>query len=1755
MSNIEINIELKKLYKIDTTTKQKAAEELNRILQECSDSNQLHEYATSYFAAYNYLSQHHDRRVRELIYTPLHAILNNDTVTDKHDIVDAIFINWYLHLFDTSNEVKRAANELYNKTFTSLQQRIDILIKHHESYFNRLRELLRNHDVDSETEASSDNNDDSNNDSKSSTPTQSREQSETNNTATDEESNDTRLTVCGILSLAAFISTMDNTSTDKFSRTYEQLLFSIDDGVIQHLINSTHSSIRKSTCTLIQTLINKLPSLVLTHSTTITPLVMQSISDTERNNQLIVWQTLITYTKHQPDAWQYIINSDNTFVVSLLQCITTSGYGVGNSLYQMYLPLIASIPLNVAQQDTSDGTTQSTNLYYKILDSIWQSKSIRKKANSDVVQSQNIDYTPLYTAYFECIQWICITYRSQQPSITQYILYNILLPLLLDQLKYNASDPSFFTLCGSAITRIDYRLNDADPILRLQLWQQITDMSTATFATNPRHVLTLYKSIIYQYQSVQKSKSIEQPSLLLSCNSVFIAGYRTFVRTGNNDALQICVELANTVGITTLLQYSVDGSDKPVQFTQSYLIPSIVRLSTVSANSSNSVIKLITLSLNDMQSNDKQQCIEAIIQLIQPKRRASVSTVLSVTHSILLKHMNTSNALYDDVVLEHAEIFLQATINDDDDMLQQYAEFYTALVHQPHMLSHGVLTTIISSFYDVIGYWIELNGNWSDQLIDIHSVAQQFMTHTGASTDCIPYVLSVLTSVVDSNAAQMNQLAAEDHELQQLQANIISAILWLTNSTHTKLSQQAKQSINIINKTYVTQTNVLNDITNKLTTVFTTSSIATLSDVSFQDKYVASVYQLLQLTDNQAADNILTQLLPTHDTIVQLLLQNTVDSVSRLLCIHDSILALSNMLTPAVLFDLNDTSYTPVRAQLVIDLMAVHYHTTYYINITHYNDTTINAAALFIQAWKAVHLDLSIDFLAQCVKQSIESSSSTGWMYSRVMSDILKLADYHAIEYKSQLQNIVFKPLSTPAAFMPMLTTPLQHTIHGLSGVPASDWLCDSNGVFNKSISTIITNIQNGLPILLLDDNTKLTSAGMLSVLATIMSSTASSDVGIIDAPQWLLSDHTYLLNRCDLSDDILHTCNDDVAAFLRARIRLVDATLQLSGELDDNIESNSHTLMHILNWSTAAILYAVHTHAPSHNKQTPMFSRDLMYLEPTITIIHRYQQQIQSSTESAQSTQLFQALVQLLLSNVLDVLNVQRYDAMLSNLGSILISFSSTPTAASYIAQLLASQSSNNTSSAISILIRLLSHPHSAIALSSQQLLSYGIFYQAARAKLTSYDSSQILSTHDDAVADMSDTQIVQYRANKQRDTQIKQLYQFLPVEFVDVLDSKFAVQYSQGDSIQFIRTSTRRKANTLSTNHTTTSLFTSQPIALQLRAHMLVWCTWLQILEHSLVVERDSNDTSYSSAVDMATNQETLILTYDKKVLMLSHIRDNDIEQAVIDELIEHVLVGNTDNDLYNLNLTNITPSMLKPTSAITDTHPTALTKRLNSLHKQYGYIESIDDTIYYGQLSAYLYMNTLRQIPAITRIWWQSVDRGSINDLNRITSTYFTPLLIYNEINRLDSFHPDDDEFTIKCNYDSSIVRAVYSHSEINIQLTMSFPANYPLLPISVQLDDKLNVKDGTTKKWQLNIAQILASQDSTILDAIKVWKSNIEKHFAGVEECVICYNIVSTQNHQLPQVECQQCHNKFHSACIYKWFNSSGKSNCPMCRNVF
>ena len=143
-------------------------------------------------------------------------------------------------------------------------------------------------------------------------------------------------------------------------------------------------------------------------------------------------------------------------------------------------------------------------------------------------------------------------------------------------------------------------------------------------------------------------------------------------------------------------------------------------------------------------------------------------------------------------------------------------------------------------------------------------------------------------------------------------------------------------------------------------------------------------------------------------------------------------------------------------------------------------------------------------------------------------------------------------------------------------------------------------------------------------------------------------------------------------------------------------------------------------------------------------------------------------------------------------------------------------------------------------------------------------------------------------------------------------------------------------------------------------------------------------------------------------------------------------------------------------------------------------------------------------------------------------------------------------DGEELQVRGSRVSREVTASYRRDECTLEMVIRLPSNYPLRMVEVECTNRVGVTEKKWRRWAMQILQLLSSQDGSVLDAVKLWKRNVDKEFEGVEPCPICYCIIETRGHSLPNLECATCHAKFHSRCLYKWFQQSQKNKCPICQ---
>ena len=206
----------------------------------------------------------------------------------------------------------------------------------------------------------------------------------------------------------------------------------------------------------------------------------------------------------------------------------------------------------------------------------------------------------------------------------------------------------------------------------------------------------------------------------------------------------------------------------------------------------------------------------------------------------------------------------------------------------------------------------------------------------------------------------------------------------------------------------------------------------------------------------------------------------------------------------------------------------------------------------------------------------------------------------------------------------------------------------------------------------------------------------------------------------------------------------------------------------------------------------------------------------------------------------------------------------------------------------------------------------------------------------------------------------------------------------------------------------------------------------------------------------------------------------------------------------------------------------------------------------------LALHLYYLCFTFIGSYIQNWYNGIrDRLLKQSVERFSVKFVSPLVIERilqlVINSKDSLSKDENT-TVKVNAVSNEIKTVFNIDEQTMEMVIKVPESYPLSLVQVNGPMRLGVKENQWKAWLLASQRIISLVNGSITEAIELFIKNVDLHFSGFEECAICYSILH-QDHSLPSKVCTTCLNKFHSACLYKWFKSSGASTCPLCRSAF
>ncbi|KDN48409.1 hypothetical protein RSAG8_03001, partial [Rhizoctonia solani AG-8 WAC10335] len=227
----------------------------------------------------------------------------------------------------------------------------------------------------------------------------------------------------------------------------------------------------------------------------------------------------------------------------------------------------------------------------------------------------------------------------------------------------------------------------------------------------------------------------------------------------------------------------------------------------------------------------------------------------------------------------------------------------------------------------------------------------------------------------------------------------------------------------------------------------------------------------------------------------------------------------------------------------------------------------------------------------------------------------------------------------------------------------------------------------------------------------------------------------------------------------------------------------------------------------------------------------------------------------------------------------------------------------------------------------------------------------------------------------------------------------------------------------------------------------------------------------------------------------------------------------------------------------------------------HVDVFYLSLYDQSFTYAQnvLAAHIYFKSLKSIPGLIRIWYSECqDRQLSASISAYTKAYFSPALISQELEQFRSSAASasealaDDTFTLKVAPSVNEITASYAVDEQEaFEVAVRLPSEFPLRAAEVKDVRGVAGMENRRRAWLFGVQNTI--QQGLIYDALVVYKKNVAGHFEGKSECAICYSLISVTDRTLPTKPCRTCKNLFHASCLYKWFNTSHTSSCPLCRS--
>lgn len=296
----------------------------------------------------------------------------------------------------------------------------------------------------------------------------------------------------------------------------------------------------------------------------------------------------------------------------------------------------------------------------------------------------------------------------------------------------------------------------------------------------------------------------------------------------------------------------------------------------------------------------------------------------------------------------------------------------------------------------------------------------------------------------------------------------------------------------------------------------------------------------------------------------------------------------------------------------------------------------------------------------------------------------------------------------------------------------------------------------------------------------------------------------------------------------------------------------------------------------------------------------------------------------------------------------------------------------------------------------------------------------------------------------------------------------------------------------------------------------------------------ESDDELAESQQALRHDTNNKIMTYLLVNKLIMDMILNSNfDFKSKIINELREIDYIDNLMHMLFRLMPTSASAGLRVFRQSFEDLFES------NNLETGSFSNEAVKD------FACKMYKQSLQVIPAMIRDW-RNISSKRISDLvDKFTTKHVSPVLLEEEIQQINRFSGPrgsvmdqllrsieainlesdvcESNITIKGVLSTREVVSVYTMKELVIELVIKLPPNYPLDVLEVTSVRHQGVSENQWRNWLKNFMRTnFNNQNGSIIQALLVWKKNVDKKFSGVEECPICYSVIHSVTNQLPKV---------------------------------